>query len=261
MRLEPARLAPAIADYLEFLKRGYPESPTRELVANRRRLTKPERVALYRGVFAPETSARRRAKLVPPDALPDRLRESALHVDGHNVLYTIANHLRGVPLFIATDGVVRDVGEIHADEMPRAIMERAAGLFGAWIDATGGTRVTVHLDERLPAADEHARILAARLGVQPLVLRQVETGRHGSQTRDATVAPEDRVGITLDVHPDRVLAASCEGVIATSDGEVIDMARGGVVDLARLVLDSRFGREWIDLGEILARVQSSRPRL
>lgn len=131
MRLNPERLRPAADDYLVFLARGYPEGTVRRIVSDRHRLTGPDRVALYRGVLPARVAEARRARL----ASVDDARSKGLLADGHNVLTTVGNYLRGVPLFLATDGLLRDTGEVHGVGMPEPIVRGAVDLCAAWLEA------------------------------------------------------------------------------------------------------------------------------
>ena len=252
MRIDPERLERAIDDYLEFLARGYTDETIREVVSNRHRLRKPDRIALYRGVVAPEVAQKRTRKLIHADASPPPAsgRSAAaagpLLVDGHNVLYTVANYLRGVPLFLSTDGLLRDAGEVHGDEIPPRLVARAARLL---VSATGELEaavpaavprdVEIILDGRLPRSDAHRDVL-----------------------EHATVAGGGyRVGVRTDSHPDRALSRARTGMVATSDGEIVDATGAGVLDLARFVIERHFAPTWVDLGEISARILSKRSTL
>ena len=106
--LDQESLHPAGLDFLYLLDRGYPRRASLQLVGNRYDLDSLQRHVLHRGVFAREDSTRRRARLLPRE----RLTDSRLLVDGHNVLITVESALAERPLIAATDGVIRDVAGV-----------------------------------------------------------------------------------------------------------------------------------------------------
>jgi len=101
-------LRAAIIDYRHLLDRGYPVQATIKLVGDRYRLDRAGRIIMFRGVLDEETSSRIAGRLVVE--LP---RRASLCIDGYNVLFTLANYRSGHPLFIGTDGLLRDAGGSH----------------------------------------------------------------------------------------------------------------------------------------------------
>jgi len=102
------RLPKAAVDFRYLLARGYPRPAALSLVGNRYHLSRTARQMLHRAVFAPAAAQARHAKL-------RCLREvagSPLGLDGHNVLITLECALRNLPLVLADDGFIRDVGQI-----------------------------------------------------------------------------------------------------------------------------------------------------
>ena len=211
----------AVREYVYLLDRGYPSGSTLALVADRRRLDTIQRTALYRGVFDTPSGRGRRALLIT------RLRPGVLHADGHNVLFTIANYLLGRPLFIATDGLLRDTGEAFPHRPSEEKMGEALDILLVWLTASFSGALDVRLDGPVDGArglgrsfDEAFR----RLGI------------HGT--------------ITAEGSADRFLERAQSGALASSDSKVIDRCRLPVFDLARSVLEGKFSPEFIDFGEI-----------
>ena len=106
--LDHDNLRIAAADFLYLLDRGYPRSASLQLVGNRYNLDRLHREVLHRGVFAREEAKQRRERLVGPEKLVD----SKLLVDGHNVIITTESRFAGRPLIAANDGLIRDVAGI-----------------------------------------------------------------------------------------------------------------------------------------------------
>ena len=124
---EPYRISEAlrasIEDYRLLLDRGYPVKATVQLVGNRHGLERAERIVLFRGVLDRDRSALIRSRTLA--RLPG---EASLAVDGYNVLFTIANYMKGHPLFVATDGLLRDAGGAHGRFGTEEVFGKAAEL-------------------------------------------------------------------------------------------------------------------------------------
>jgi hypothetical protein len=213
-------MRPAVNDYRLLLDRGYPETSVRELVGDRYRLPSAERRALYRGVSSTDHSAQRAARretVQPADV-------QRFGIDGLNVLYTIAAYLLGIPVFVSTDGFVRDVAELHGDDLPTPILGRAAGLL---VDAVShDVGATVYLDRKADLAGGAGRLLE-------------QEGPH--------------LVVRVVTSADAALVSQGDGVIATSDTSVIDRATLPVLDMPAVVLRKRFQAELSDLRDLLVR--------
>lgn len=208
---EPLGLA--IHDYRYLLDHGYPCPSTLALVGNRYRLDAPERMILMRGVFDAERSKANAAKRLETLAPGARL-----CVDGYNVLFTVWNYMRGAPLFVATDGLLRDAGASHGrfsgtDGFNRALEALADGL-GAF--AIG--ELTIVLDAPVSYSALHAAAIRERLGV---------------------LCPSVEVEVVASADP---LVAAFDGdAIASSDSVLVGSSKTPVFDLARAVLERGFG--------------------
>lgn len=216
----------AARDYRLLLDRGYPPAAGLKLVGDRWALDKAARTVLFRGILPESLSAAIAARLVrvPPPV-------ARLAVDGYNVLFTLTNYRRGHPLFLGTDGLLRDAGGAHGRiqdpglflECARAAVERLADLGVAYAE--------VYLDAPVSGSGSHAaalRDLLARAGV---------TGRV------ELAASADR--------PVRDFEGGADGCAATSDSAVAVAARSPVFDLARDILEARYGAVFPDLGMVV----------
>jgi len=100
----------AAEDLRYLLSRGYGRISAVKFVGDKYKLDKPQRLLLYRGVYAPEGAAAHLKKLIGSDGI----RQKKLSVDGFNVLLTVNSELKGIPNYLCDDGLVRDVSEIHS---------------------------------------------------------------------------------------------------------------------------------------------------
>lgn len=203
----------AIHDYRYLLDRGYPGASTLALVGNRYRLDARERMILMRGVLDAERSranAAKRLGSLEPGA--------SLCVDGYNVLFTLWNYMRGAPLFVATDGLLRDAGASHGRFSGTNGFERALELFAEWIGAFELGSLTVALDAPVSFSAMHAAALRDRLGELCL-----------------------SVEVMVAASADPVVAAFDGDAIASSDSALVASSRAPAFDLARAVLERAFG--------------------
>ncbi len=94
----------AVKDYYYLTERGYPRKGVLMLVGNRYGLSDTQRTILYRGIASETRYRRRKKKLISSQKIQDQ----NLHIDGFNVLTTIASYLLGKVLFISSDHILRD---------------------------------------------------------------------------------------------------------------------------------------------------------
>jgi len=102
-------LAEAGRDLRYLLNRGYNRSSSLKLVGDKYRLNRAERSILYRGIYSlsdVESIASKRL-------MAEDLRDEHVLIDGFNVMNTVEAMLRGEPLILCDDGVLRDFSEIH----------------------------------------------------------------------------------------------------------------------------------------------------
>ncbi len=221
----------AARDYRLLLDRGYPSAASIKLVGDRFSLDKEARTVLFRGILPEALSAAIAARVVR--ALPTGAR---LAVDGYNILFTLFNYRRGHPLFIGTDGLVRDAGGAHGRIPDPELFLECAGTVVARLGELGVSEVEFYLDAPVSGSGAHAaalRDLLARTGVPG----RVEL----AASADGPVRDFD-VGFA---------AGQAEGFAATSDSAVAAAARSPVFDLARDILEIRYGAVFPDLGTVV----------
>jgi hypothetical protein len=204
----------AIEDYRYLKNRGYPDKAALKVVGDRWRLGTLERNCLFRAVFAEADCQLRRAKLVSPTAVAGR----PLGVDWYNVLITVESYLRGFPVFLADDGLLRDSSGVHGSYRAGKVTGTAMAAIMAGLERIGLKSLELYLDSPIShsaaMAEELRELIAGRLAI-PFT-------------------------VTLSPSADYPLK-SFEGVVATSDSSIID--REGVkevLDLARFALESGY---------------------
>ncbi|MEN3015850.1 MAG: DUF434 domain-containing protein [Candidatus Methanosuratincola petrocarbonis] len=101
----PGPLREAAADLRYLLSKGYRRSSAVRFVADRYRLSRADRLALYRCVYPTDAAESHFRKVVPAEDL----RGAVMSIDGFNVLRTVHAALHGHPLYLSDDGFVRDI--------------------------------------------------------------------------------------------------------------------------------------------------------
>mgnify|MGYP006287518495 CR=1 FL=1 len=217
-------LAEAVRDYRLFLERGYPESTLKKVVGDRHRLSGRERLILYRGVSTEATDRRRSEKRVPSDAVADRV----LLIDFYNIAFTLLSHRLGRPIFVATDGYVRDAGALHGR------LGREERLH--WI---------------LPPILETIRLLEPRGVTFYLDAPISHSGEHAQAVRDESLGHSIGAAVEVVASADYPLRRAEEGIVATGDSAVIESSAVPLFDLSAAVLADRFDYTPPRLGDLL----------
>ncbi|MBN1523266.1 MAG: DUF434 domain-containing protein [Spirochaetales bacterium] len=214
----------AVKDY-RFLKNNqYSEKSALALVGDRYRLTRVQRNCLLRGVVEKEKIQQRREKLVQPDMLAC----CRLGIDWLNVIITIEAYIKGVPLFLADDHVLRDCAAVHGSYRRSDISEKVIrGVLQAVIQVQPGF-VEAVIDEPVSFSGKM---------------------KHDLQETIAAMRVEFPTVVTLAKSADFILK-KFDGIVASSDSVVMDAA-AGLVDLPRFVLSNMFSFRPPVLDEII----------
>ncbi len=212
----------AARDYRLLLDRGYPLAASLKLVGDRYRLGKTERMVLFRGIMPGDVSVRNATRLV--STLPAG---SRIAIDGYNVLFTVMNYLRGHPLFISTDGFLRDAGGAHGRVADSSQFLDVASRLCETLARLAVAYAAIYIDEPVSRSASHALALRGLLAA-----RGIE-------------------GEVFLVHSADGPVASWEGdAIATSDSGIVCRARAPVFDLARYLLETRYEASLPELAPI-----------
>jgi hypothetical protein len=208
------RFQEAINDYRFLKNRRYPDKAALKLVGDHHRLSGVERNCLFRAVFAEEDCRRRRGKLVEPHTVSGR----DLGIDWYNVLITVESYLKGFPVFVADDGLVRDSSGIHGSYRAGKLTSTAIDRILGALRALQPGRLHLYLDSPIPFSGVMADSLRERLGAMGI--------EHLVEVQPSADYP----------------LKSYDGIVATSDSTIVDGdAVRAVLDLARNVLESAFG--------------------
>ncbi len=111
MRIRPIRKSPtneAAKDLRFLLERGYPKESAVTFIGNHYQLRLLERDVIFRGVFTKGVVLKRKRKCVQPADLAG----ARLVIDGYNCLITLESAIRGLPVFKADDGFIRDASRV-----------------------------------------------------------------------------------------------------------------------------------------------------
>ncbi|MFA5851218.1 MAG: DUF434 domain-containing protein [Spirochaetales bacterium] len=215
----PDNFPEAARDYRMLLDKGYPVEASIRLVGDRYRLDKAGRTILFRGIL-PERLSRENLKRRAASLIPG----SRIALDGYNVLFTMTNYLRGHPLFIATDGFLRDAGGAHGRVTDTSQFLSAIDECCASLKRLAVSHVEIYLDAPISRSAEHAQ--AARLAL---------TAHH---IPGNVIMVPSADGFVADWDGDAV---------ASSDSVVIAKSHSPVFDLARQTLETRYDVDFPDL--------------
>jgi hypothetical protein len=201
----------ACAEYKYLREKGYPEKATLKLVGDRHRLTRAQRNSMFRGTVVEALAGPRRKKIV----LPADVQGGSLGIDWYNVLITVESYLRGSPIFISDDGIVRDSSETHGSYRRSELTARALQEIAAELKSMAPSRIDVFLD--------------APIAFSGLMAEEVRL-----MTAGIPCPAEVSVAHSAD-YPLKGYA----GIVATSDSVILDSAQR-ILDLPRSVLQRRF---------------------
>jgi hypothetical protein len=204
----------AIDDFRYLKNRNYPDKAALKLVSDHHRLSAIQRNSLFRAVFSDSDAQKRKAKL----ATAEDVKGNLLGVDWYNVLITVESYLKGYPVFISDDGLVRDSSGVHGSYRAGRITERGIAEILSVIEALKPARLEVFLDSPISHSGDMAEQLRKRL------------------------SPAASMPYRVSVFPSADYPLkSFSGIVATSDSSIIDRPQvKQVFDLAKFVIESSF---------------------
>lgn len=240
----------AIQDYIFLVEKNYPEKTIHHLVSTRYSLNHFERSMLYRGLTTQKKADARKKRLVAlnnsdqKQETRDNKRETrnqepgtsfpkpgilnpehgTLHIDLFNVLFTIAAYLRGYPVYLSNDGMVRDASESHDCTGWDGHLEKSLHMVLQDLDNFNSIRTIFYIDSPMPLCSHFEEIII----------------KEGSKIKPP-------IGIILDESPDHLIRNATEGVIATSDSTIIDKSTLPIFDIPHYLLERRFGARFLRL--------------
>ena len=164
-------LVEAALDYRYLLDRGYPRSESLSIVSRRYKLSQIERMALYRGVHRSAEVWSILTKLVNP-------RSTSLNtivLDMYNTLITIVAALRGQPLILSDDCLVRDVrgSKLHPSDYP--VLHDAMKLLAAEIAHMNPKHVVIVAESQISHSAEQAISLCREVESRGIACSKIVT--------------------------------------------------------------------------------------
>lgn len=174
-----------------------------EIVGRRFSLRKMEVVALSKLVRSPEESLRNSLKVVPAKCVSGR----DLGIDGFNVLITLEAALSGQPVYVCSDGMIRDLSLAYSSYKPSDRFDEAVHLLDEVIKQLKPERAVIYLDSPIS-----------------------KSGRIASRMREMLEGAEVTVSKNVD---SEILEHE---IVASSDSRIISHATC-IVDLPRVALE------------------------
>ncbi len=221
-RLDEAFIG-AARDYRMLLDKEYPIDASLKLVGDRYRLSHNGRMMLYRGILSRGASQTNLAKLVRSP-----WEGATLSIDGYNILFTLTNYMHGHPMFIASDGFLRDVGGAHGRIADHRGFERMAQLTVDMLAGLALGTITFFLDAPVSSS-----------------------GRQAGFLREAFAGRGINAEVCLENGVDHRLAYWEGELIATADSAIIARTGAHVFDLARYILERQFRAHFPQLASFL----------
>jgi len=218
----------ALSDFRFLKNKKYPDRAALKLIGDRYRLSAADRNCLFRGVVSKKTSSRRISTLLKPEQLCSQ----PLGIDWFNVLITLESYLKGHPVFIADDGVLRDSSGVHGSYRPGSVTPRATTEILKTTICLLPESISIYIDSPISFSGETA--LSLRKELERL-----------------TTIPSTVVVIPSADFP----LKSFRGVVATSDSIIMDHNEG-IFDLPRYTLLRSFNFRAPDLNLLAGTILS-----
>lgn len=217
-------LIQAMRDYFYLLDRNYPQKSSLKLVGDKYQLSGEERSILYRGISGNGSSLIRREKMIV------RFCGNRIFIDTYNILFTLANYLNGRPVFVSTDGFLRDAGELRGRFSQKKLLERTLGLVYDFILGYRDQQYIFLIDQPVSNSGKLAS------GINEFLLENhVEGIAKTCESPDYSIITE----------------AGEKDLVCTSDSIIIEKVLCRVFDLSFHILNSRFGKEFPSLQKYL----------
>ena len=149
----------AVNDYRYLQNNHYSNKSSLKLVGDRYHLTHIQRNCLFRGVVPNILAEKRKTKIITSNTVNNQ----KLGIDWYNVLISIETYLKGMHVFIADDGILRDVSEVHGSYKEGKVTKKAINLIVKEIFALKAEMLFIFIDSPISFSGEMAKILRERL--------------------------------------------------------------------------------------------------
>jgi hypothetical protein len=155
------------------------------------------------------------------------------------------HYLSGKPVFISSDGLLRDAGASHGRIADRGLFCRAQAILAEAIAVMEPRSVLACFDTPVPFSADHARTFETELRsrgmeARSLVERSADLPLKLAEAGSAVATADSAV-------VDALIARVSGGADALSTGRTV------VLDAARLAIERAFGpRDWLDFSSLLS---------
>jgi len=190
------------------------------MVATRYSLNHFERSFLYRGITTRDKAEKRKNRIIQSE-FPA---QQTLHIDLYNVLFTLAAYLRGFPVYLANDGLLRDASESHGSGDWEVHLDKSLDLLVDCMEELKIQKAVIYIDNPL----EYGLAISEKL----------------SELSKSTILI---IKIISDPSPDHLIREATDGIIATSDTTIIDRSVFPIFDLPAFCLQHAFNPIFIAL--------------
>lgn len=186
----------AIDDYSFLSSRGYAMNSVLQIVGNRYKLNKRQRMAILRVGAAEQDIQLRKSKHLQPSDLKNK----TVSIDGFNLLILLESALSGAFIFKGRDGTYRDISSVHGSYKRVQKTEAAIILVGNVLKKMDVKSVEWYLDSPIS-----------------------NSGRLKKMLLELSEKHQFNWTVELVHNPDKVLAENCK-IVVSSDGWVINHA-------------------------------------
>lgn len=186
----------AIDDLCFLMSRGYSHNSALQLVGNRYKLNKRQRVALFRISSSEQEIALRQSHQCGKEALAG----ASVDIDGFNLLILLEGAISGAYVFKSRDGTYRDISSVHGSYKRVRQTEQAILLAGNALKSMKVQSVKWYLDKPIS-----------------------NSGRLLSRLYEISEREAFGWEVELVNNPDKVLAQS-SSIVVSSDGWILDHA-------------------------------------
>ena len=186
----------AVDDLCFLLTRGYADNSALQLVGNRYKLNKRQRIAIWRmSCSHQQLMSRKQSSCKAED-----LKNEQIQIDGFNLLILIESALSGAFIFKSRDGLYRDISSVHGSYKRVLKTEKALLLIGNQLNELEVESIKWYFDQ--PVSN---------------------SGRLKTKLLELSKANHFDWEVELVFDPDKILSESSK-IVVSSDGWILDRA-------------------------------------
>lgn len=184
----------AVDDFSFLLTRGYAPNSSLEIVGNRYKLNKRQRMAVSRIGSSQQDIYKRVNQVLPPT----KIKNQTVAIDGFNLLILLESALSGAFIFKCRDNTFRDISSVHGSYKRVQKTENAITLVGEILQDLKVKKVNWFLDKPIS-----------------------NSGRLKKMMLEISEVHQFPWEVELVFNPDKTLVES-KNIVISSDGWVLD---------------------------------------